>query len=81
MYRIYQLSEKKEEREYIYEIPLKVEPGNEYLAEVKILDRLRFIVAQDFVQFNTVSADNRYNFKVFEHFDKNELFSPVLRTR
>ncbi len=66
--------------EYIFDVPLKVEPGNEYLAEVKILDRLRLIVAQDFVQFNTVSPDNRYNFKVVDHFDKNELFTPVLRT-
>jgi GWxTD domain-containing protein len=75
------LSILKEEgkREYIYDIPLKVEPGNEYLAEVKILDRLRLIVAQDFVQFNTISAENRYNFKVVEHFNKGELFSPVLR--
>ena len=28
-------------QEYVYEIPLKVEKGTEYLAEVKILDRLR----------------------------------------
>lgn len=65
--------------EYVFDIPLKVEPGNEYLAEVKILDRLRLIVAQDFVQFNTSDVDNRYNFKLLGHFNKNELFSPVLR--
>jgi GWxTD domain-containing protein len=65
--------------EYTYSLPLKVEPGNEYLAEIKILDRLRLIVAQDFIQFNTLNTDNRYNFKVVGHFDKNELFTPVIR--
>ena len=66
-------------QEYIFNIPLKVEKNLEYLAEIKILDRLRLIVAQDFVQFNTLSYNNRYNFRVQGHFDKNELFSPVLR--
>jgi hypothetical protein len=66
-------------QEYIYEVPLKVEKGNEYLAEVKILDRLRLLVSQSFIQFNTLSYTNRYNFKVMGHFDKNELFTPVLR--
>jgi GWxTD domain-containing protein len=65
--------------EYVYNLPLKVEKGVEYVAEVKILDRLRFIVAQDFVEFNTLSYNNRYNFRVEGHFDKNELFSSVLR--
>lgn len=66
-------------QEYIYNMPLRVEKGIEYLAEVKILDRLRTLVAQDFVEFNTISYNNRYNFRVQGHFDKNELFSPVLR--
>lgn len=66
-------------QEYIFSIPLKVEKSAEYLVEIKILDRLRLIVAQDFVQFNTLSYNNRYNFRVQGHSDKNELFSPVLR--
>ena len=66
-------------QEYVYKLPLKVEKGVEYVAEVKILDRLRLIVAQDFVEFNTLSYNNRYNFRVEGHFDKNELFSSVLR--
>jgi GWxTD domain-containing protein len=66
-------------QEYVYNLPLKVEKGVEYVAEVKILDRLRLIVAQDFVEFNTLSYNNRYNFRVEGHFDKNELFSSVLR--
>lgn len=76
------LSIRKEtgKRAYIYEIPLNVRPGTEYVAEIKILDRLRLIVAQDFVQFNTLSLNNRYNFRVRGYFDRTELFSPVLRT-
>jgi GWxTD domain-containing protein len=66
-------------QEYVYNLPLKVEKGSEYLAEVKVLDRLRLLVTQSFVQFNTLSTTNRYNFSVRNHFDKYELFSPVLR--
>jgi GWxTD domain-containing protein len=66
-------------QEYVYNLPLKVEKGSEYLAEVKVLDRLRLLVTQSFVQFNTLSNTNRYNFSVRNHFDKYELFSPVLR--
>jgi GWxTD domain-containing protein len=66
--------------EYVFELPLKVEKSNEYLAEVKILDRLRLVVSQAFVQFNTLSNTNRYNFRVQGHFAKNHLFTPVLRT-
>jgi GWxTD domain-containing protein len=65
--------------EYVYDVPLKVEKGNDYTAEVRIMDRLRLIVIQAFVPFNTMSDSNRYNFRVVSHFDKNELFNPVLK--
>lgn len=66
-------------REYVYKVPLSVEPGSVYTAEVKILDKLRIEVIQSFVQFNTISTDNRYNFYARGHFGKNELFNPVVR--
>ena len=66
-------------QDYIYNIPLTVEKGNEYVAEVKILDRLRLLTAQAFVQFNTLSENNRYNFQTVSHFEKHQLFTPILR--
>lgn len=66
-------------QEYIYNVPLRVKPGFSYNAEVKILDRLRNIVAQAFVPFNTLSVTNRYNFLARGNFQKNELFNPVIR--
>ena len=65
--------------EYVYGIPLKVEKGMEYLAEIKILDRLRLAVVQAFVPFNTLSYFNKYNFIAQGHFEKNQLFNPVVR--
>jgi GWxTD domain-containing protein len=71
---------KEESRpEYVYRIPLKVEPKTEYMVEVKILDRLRLQVVQSFVPFNTLSVYNKYNFIARGHFNKNELFNPVVR--
>jgi GWxTD domain-containing protein len=65
--------------EYVYNIPLNVEKSMEYLAEVKILDRLRLAVIQSFVPFNTLSYFNKYNFSARGHFEKNQLFNPVVR--
>ena len=77
----YNLTIHKEEnqQEYTYKIPLKVAPGAEYLAEIKILDRVRLQVIQAFVPFNTMSEFNRYSFRAQGHFGKNEIFNPVLR--
>jgi hypothetical protein len=66
-------------QEYIYDVPLKVNKGLEYIAEVKILDRLRLLVMQAFVPFNTLSVVNRYNFLARDYFQKDELFDPVIR--
>ena len=65
--------------EYVYYIPLDVTPGQEYVAEVRILDRIRLQVIQAFVPFNTLSKNNSYNFRARGYFQKNELFNPVIR--
>ncbi len=66
--------------EYVYHIPVKVEPGAEYMAEVKVLDRIRMQVVQAFVPFNTLTNTSRYNFRVRSHFDGDLLFNPVIST-
>lgn len=65
-------------QEYVYKLPLKVEHGSVYMAEVKLLDKLRTEVIQSFVPFNTVSYNNRYNFIARGNFKQNELFNPVV---
>jgi len=65
--------------EYIYNIPLKVEKGFDYVAEVKIIDKIRQQMVQGFVPFNTISDNSRYNFYARGHFVKNELLNPIVR--
>lgn len=65
--------------DYIYNVPLRVNSGLEYIAEVKILDKLRSLVVQEFIPFNTLTTTNRYNFMAQGHFQKNMLFDPELR--
>lgn len=66
-------------QDYMYNISLNVNPGSEYVAEIRILDRIRLHVIQAFVPFNTLSLTNRYNFRLLGHYSKNDLFLPVLR--
>jgi len=65
--------------EYLYNIPLKVEKGFEYVADVKIMDKIRQQMVQTFVPFNTLSDFNRYNFYARGHFKQNDLLNPVVR--
>jgi len=66
-------------QEYVYKLPLKVEHGADYIAEVKLLDKLRTEVIQSFVTFNTRSYNNKYSFIARGHIFKNELFNPVVK--
>jgi hypothetical protein len=65
--------------EYVYNVPLNVEPAKEYMAEVRVFDRIRLQSVQSFVPFNTLSYNNKYNFKALGHFEKNQLFTPIIR--
>jgi GWxTD domain-containing protein len=65
--------------EYMYSVPLKVEKGSDYIAEVKIVDRIRRMMVQAFVPFNTTSENSRYNFYARGHFAHNLLLNPVVR--
>lgn len=66
-------------REYIYNLPLKTDAGKKYVAELKILDRLRMVASQAFVPFNTLTPLNKYNYIAQGYFNKNQLLSQVLR--
>lgn len=65
--------------EYMYNVPLTVEKGSDYVAEVKVVDRIRRIMVQAFVPFSTASDFNRYNFYSRGHFAHNILLNPVVR--
>jgi GWxTD domain-containing protein len=65
--------------EYLYRIPLKVEKATEYFVEIKVMDKIRQMMIQAFVPFNTLSDLNMYNFYVRGHFGKNELMRPIVR--
>jgi GWxTD domain-containing protein len=65
--------------EYLYHIPLDVKKGSDYVAEIKIVDKIRQVKIHSFVPFNTSSDNNRYNFYVRGHFMHNELLNPVIR--
>lgn len=78
---LYNIDIVKEESkdEYLYNIPLTVEKGYEYIADVKIMDKIRQHLIHAFVPFNTLSEFNRYNFHARGHFRQNELLNPIIR--
>ena len=73
------IAKEESREEYLYHIPLKVENGTDYVAEIRIVDRIRQTMTHAFVPFNTRSDSNRYNFYARGHFLHNELLNPVVR--
>ena len=68
----------RQKTEYSFNIPIKTEGASQYVAEIRTLDRLRNIISQTFVPFNTLSQFNRYNFFIKDYFAQTQLFSPTL---
>ncbi|HUS86031.1 MAG TPA: GWxTD domain-containing protein [Bacteroidales bacterium] len=65
-------------RYYSYNFPLKSQWGSKYEAELVVRDVIRNLRVQAHLPFDKTSEINRYSFKVLGHFDKEEVFSPVL---
>lgn len=78
----YNLKIRKEQgnRQYTYKIPMRASAGSKYEAELVIRDLIRNNTIQAHLPFDKTSDLSRNNFKVRGHFNKIELFNPVLRS-
>jgi len=65
--------------EYAFRVPLKTREGNSYSAEIKIIDLIRQRTTQTFIDFERTGRYSKNNYKVRDHFSKNELYNRVLR--
>lgn len=65
--------------EYVCKLLLTAYQGKWYSAEVKIIDLIRQRTVQSFVDFEKSGTDDRYNFRLREHFSHNELFNNVVK--
>ena len=66
-------------RQYTYTVPMKAERGSKYETELVIKDLIRNSSIQVHLPFDKTSPFSSNNFKVRGHFNKIELFNPVLR--
>lgn len=73
------ISKDRVKDEYLYKIPLKVERGTEYVTDIKVYDKIRQLMVQSFVPFNTLSDNNRYNFFLRGHNQQNEVLLPIIK--
>jgi GWxTD domain-containing protein len=78
-YYNFNIVKSKTRNDYLYKVPLSVEKGNEYIAEVKVMDQIRQLMVQAFIPFNTLSSLNRYNFFIKGHTLNNVLLKPIIK--
>jgi len=78
----YSINVRKEQgnRQYTYTIPMRASAGSKYEAELVIRDLIRSTRIQTHLPFDKTSDLSMNNFKVRGHFNKIELFNPVLRS-
>jgi GWxTD domain-containing protein len=67
-------------QQYTYTIPMRAPSGSKYEAELVIRDLIRNTRIQTHLPFDKTSELSTNNFKVRGHFNKIELFNPVLRS-
>jgi len=65
--------------EYYFRIPLKTVEGNSYTAEIKVIDLIRQRTLQTFADFERTGRYSKLNYKIRDHFSKNEINSNVVR--
>jgi len=69
----------QQNRQYTYTIPMRASAGSKYEAELVIRDLIRNNRIQTHLPFDKTSDLSSNNFRVRGHFNKIELFNPVLR--
>ena len=65
--------------EYVMRIPLDTREGSAYSAEIKIIDLIRQRTQQTFIDFERRGIYSGLNYRIRDHFNKNEMYSRVLR--
>ena len=64
---------------YTFRVPLKTYEGNSYTAEIKLIDLIRQKTYQTFTDFERTGRYSKLNYKIRDHFSKNELYSHTVR--
>ncbi len=66
--------------EFICRVPLKAYEGGSYYAEVKVFDKIKRKSAGSFISFRKTGPYDAYNYRLYSHFGKREMFTRNLHT-
>ena len=65
--------------EYVFKVPLRAYDGKSYTTEIKIVDLVRQRTVHTFVDFDRTGPDCSLNYKIRDHFSKQELYNYVVK--